>query len=235
VPATIQSPPRPATAARPRIVFNERIRVPGWATDFDSFRTWCRSADYPEQGQVFWLGGTLWVNDDMEQAYTHSLVLMAIGAALTALTKETKAGHLFGDRMRLSHPAAELSCEPDLTYVSFDAIASGRVRQLPAATGGVIEFEGSPEMVLEVVSDSSEDKDADLIPSYFAAGITEYWVVDARRTPASFDIYRRGPDGFLRTRRRAGKLRSAVFDRSFRLVANTDPFGNPIYELEVTA
>jgi Uma2 family endonuclease len=159
---------------------------------------------------------------------------MAIGAVLTALVKQLQCGHVFGDRMRLSNAEANLSCEPDLMYVSFDTLASKRVRQVPAATGGVIEFEGSPEMVLEVVSESSAKKDADLRDTYFAAGIAEYWLVDARTDEVRFDINVRGPAGFVVAPLEDGRMKSAVFGRSFRLVKTTDPLGNPTFTLEVS-
>jgi Uma2 family endonuclease len=210
------------------------MRIPARFDDLDSFRRWCRSDEYPEHGDVFWLAGTLWVSADMEQAYTHNLIKMAIGAALTVLAQELKSGHVFGDRMRLSNPAADLSCEPDLMFVSFEALAAGRVRQIPASTGGVIEFEGSPEMVLEVTSDSSETKDEELRDLYFAAGVTEYWVVDARGHEVRFDILRRGPRGFVATPRRNGRLRSAVFGRTFRMETEVDPFRNRTFRLDVS-
>lgn len=217
-----------------RIILNGRIQIPATVTDFESFRQWCRSPDYPDRGDVFWLNGNLWVSDETEQAFTHNLIKTAITAVLTVLVQQLKSGHVFGDRMRLTNPAVGLSCEPDMMYLSFAALQAGRVRPIPAATGGVIEFEGSPDMVLEVVSDSSEPRDADLRDLYFAAGVTEFWVVDARGAEARFDILRRGPRGFVATPRRNGRLRSAVFGRTFRLIAESDPLGNPTYTLAVS-
>jgi Uma2 family endonuclease len=237
--ATAMRPRKPRRPKRPgktydRIVFNGDIRLPAQFPDLESFRRWCRSPDYPERGDVFWIGGTLWVSAEMEQAYTHNLIKMAIGAALTLLVQNLKSGHVFGDRMRLSNPAADLSCEPDLMYVSFATLAAGAVRQIPASTGGVIEFEGSPDMVLEVTSDSSATKDLDLRELYYAAGIKEYWVVDARGAELRFDILRRGPKGFVTAARRQGQVRSAVFGRSFQVLTDNDPLGNPTFLLHVS-
>lgn len=217
----------------PRFVVNGRIQVPAVVIDFESFRQWCRSPDYPERGDVFWLNGTIWVNDEMEQAFTHNLIKTAITAALTLLVQQLKTGHVFGDRMRVTNPDVGLSCEPDMLFISFATFQAGRVRQVPAATGGVIEFEGSPDMVLEVASESSEAKDKDLRDLYFAAGVTEYWMVDVRGNEPRFEILRRGPRGFVATPRRNGRLRSAVFGRTFQLLSGTDPLGNPTYTLDV--
>jgi len=136
--------------------------------------------------------------------------------------------------MRLCNPAANLSCEPDLMFVSFATLTAGTVRQIPASTGGVIEFEGSPDMVLEVVSDSSATKDLDLRDLYYAAGITEYCVADARGSELRFEILRRGPKGFVSTPRRHGRVRSGVFGRTFQLVTDADPLGNPTFALNVS-
>ena len=218
----------------PRFVVNGRIQIPASVTDFESFRLWCRSPDYPERGDVFWLNGVIWVSDEMEQAFTHNLIKTAITAVLTVLAQQLKTGHVFGDRMRLTNPDVGLSCEPDMMFISFASFSARRVRNIPAASGGAIEFEGSPDVVLEVASDSSESKDADLRELYFAAGVAEYWLVDARGAEPRFDILRRGPRGFVTTPRRNGRLRSAVFGRTFQLLADTDPLGNPVFTLDVS-
>jgi Uma2 family endonuclease len=89
-------------------------------------------------------------------------------------------------------------------------------------------------MTLEVVSDSSEEKDRrDLRELYYRAGVDEYWLVDARDKPPVLDILRRGPRGYLATRHQSGGwVRSRVFDRAFRLVRTEGPDGNPQFTLE---
>ena len=73
-------------------------------------------------------------------------------------------------------------------------------------------------MVLEVVSKRSEKKDNSILrEDYFTAGVREYWLVDARQDPASFEILKRGTDGFVNTRKQDGWIKSAVFGRSFKL------------------
>ena len=94
-------------------------------------------------------------------------------------------------------------------------------------------MDGSADIVVEIVSDSSTTKDEKLRDLYYASGITEYWLIDARGDETQFDIYRRGPKGFVATPRRNGRTRSAVFDRTFRLVSEPDQLGNPDYTLEV--
>jgi Uma2 family endonuclease len=97
-----------------------------------------------------------------------------------------------------------------------------------------LELEGSPDMVLEVVSRSSVHKDTVVLrQAYWEAGVREYWLVDARSAPPSFDILRRTSRGYAATPKRDGWLESAVFGKSFRLVQGTSKLGHPVYTLEV--
>jgi Uma2 family endonuclease len=88
-------------------------------------------------------------------------------------------------------------------------------------------------MVLEVVSNSSVEKDTDILPEAYArAGIPEFWRIDAR-AGVSFEVFRLTPEGYAPSREADGWWRSEAFGRSFRLTAATDPLGDPTYRLEV--
>ena len=57
-------------------------------------------------------------------------------------------------------------------------------------------------MVLEVVSDGSVRKDTVVLRrAYWEAGVREYWLVDARRDPPSFDILRSTSKAFRAARK----------------------------------
>ena len=72
---------------------------------------------------------------------------------------------------------------------------------MPGKESGVTELDGTPDMVLEVVSDSSERKDNQtLLERYWAAGIPEYWIVDGRGDETAFTIYRHGSKGYTAVR-----------------------------------
>jgi hypothetical protein len=62
--------------------------------------------------------------------------------------------------------------------------------------------------------------------------VKEYWLVDVRHDPVSFDILRRNSDAFVITRKMGGWLRSIVFRKQFRLVQTADRRGNPKFLLE---
>jgi Uma2 family endonuclease len=102
------------------------------------------------------------------------------------------------------------------------------------AKGGYVELEGIPDMVLEVMSDSSVHKDTEQLRElYWQAGIREYWLVDARKEPLTFEILRHTAKGYIATRKQAGWLKSAVFGKSFQLTQRTDDLGYPEYRLAV--
>lgn len=225
--------PRDAGMAGSRFIFNDHIRIPPNVTDFESFRRWCQSDDYPERGNVFWLGDTIWVDDEMEDIPTHNLVKAELYRCLGNLVKEGNLGFMFPDRARFVHEESLLSVEPDLIFVARASIRDGKVELKPNKKRRILEVRGSPDMVLEVASDSSRAKDDELLDLYFAAGVVEYWRVDARAEPIKFDILRRGPKGFTSVPRRNGRVKSAVFGRTFELLVRTGPIGIPEFTLEV--
>ncbi|HVS35512.1 MAG TPA: Uma2 family endonuclease, partial [Gemmataceae bacterium] len=126
-----------------------------------------------------------------------------------------------------------ISGKPDATFLSNDSLDSNRVRLLEGKQGGYVELQGFPDMVLEVVSNSSTRKDLVLLrQAYWEAGIREYWLVDARREPLTFQILRRTAKGYAATRKQDGWLKSAVFGKAFRLSQQQDVRGHPEFTLE---
>jgi Uma2 family endonuclease len=212
------------------------VRIPGSVIDLASFRCWARSKEFPDRGRISYLAGELWVDLTIEQVFTHNQVKGEIAIVLGTHVKATRIGRYFHDRTRLSNPAVDLSTEPDGFFASFDSLRADRIRLVEAAEEGYIELEGTPDMVFEVVSESSVHKDTvRLRQIYWRAGIAEYWLIDARRGPLTFDILRRGRRGYVVTRGQDGWLPSTVFGRLFRLTQEPDTLGNPEYTLAVKA
>jgi Uma2 family endonuclease len=88
-------------------------------------------------------------------------------------------------------------------------------------------------MVLEVLSESSEEKDEVILKrAYWEADIPKYWLIDAREK-LRFDIFRHTPRGYVATRKQDGWVKSNVFGKSFRLLVEDAPDGHPDYTLEV--
>jgi len=217
------------------INFEERVRIPNDLDTLEAFRSWARSDEYPQQGRYAYLDGEIRVDLSMEQPFTHNRLKTKITTALDTLVDEVGSGEVFSDGMLLSNPAANLSTEPDAMYVSFDTMQSGRVRFVEGKIAGFKELEGTPDMVLEIVSTTSIRKDTEILRDlYWRAGIPEYWLIDARGSELLFALLRYTSRGYVATRQQAdGSVRSAVFGRSFRLTQRSGPLGNPQYLVEV--
>lgn len=218
------------------VVVADQVRIPSWVNDLESFRRWSRSDDYPERGWVSFLDGEIWVDTHMEQLFTHNRVKTCFTVALAGLVEAEQLGYFFSDRASLSHEGANLSTEPDGTFCSFVAIESKRVALVEGVEEGFVEIDGTPDMVLEVVSTYSVRKDTKVLRGLYArAGIPEYWLVDARKEKLQFDILSLTERGYATTRKRDGWVKSRVFGRAFRLESRPDRLGNPQYFLQTRA
>jgi Uma2 family endonuclease len=211
---------------------SDQVSIPEWVTDLDSFRRWADSEDFPETGRICYLNGEVWVDMSREQLITHVEVKTEIAGVLRRLVKTERMGRFLGDGVLLSNVEANFVVIPDGVFASHEA-RQDRVRWLEGKKGGYLEMEGSPDMVLEVVSDSSVQKDTQrLRHDYWLAGIREYWLVDARKEPLIFDILRHTPKGYRTTPKKDGWMKSNVFGKSFRLTQQTSEDGDPEYTLE---
>jgi Uma2 family endonuclease len=211
-----------------------QVTVPDWVVDLESFRRWVDADDFPEKARLCYLEEEVWVDMSREQVFTHGLVKTEIAHALTGVVKAGRLGKFITDGMRLSNAEANISCVPDGVFVSRASLKSKKVLLVEGMEEGFLELEGSPDMVLEVVSTSSVRKDTVVLrQAYWKTGIPEYWLVDARKEPLSFDILRPNAKGYVATRKQGGWVKSAVFGKSFRLTQEADPLGHPEYTLEV--
>ena len=147
---------------------------------------------------------------------------------------ESDKGVFLPDGAHLTNLTADISGNPDGVYVSHEAFQTGRVTRVEGKSGGCVELEGTPDMVLEVISDSSVNKDTNVLHAAYAlAGIREYWLADAREEILRFEIFRLTAKGYVASRKQDGWIKSPVFGRSFRLTESEDRSGNPKYTLEV--
>src|SRR3990172_3727392 len=166
------------------VVFEERVEVPMPISSLGDFRTWSHSANFPQTGRIDYVDGRIEVDMSPEDLYSHGTLKAKLCAVLQRIVDDDDIGELFVDRTRVVNLAANLSVEPDLVFVSWQSLETGKVRPVPRGTGGeerYIELEGSPDLVVEIVSDSSVLKDTRRLPSlYYRAGVAEFWLIDAR-------------------------------------------------------
>ncbi len=171
-----------------------------------------------------------------EELETHNIVKMEVSRVVLNLNREARWGKFYGDGVLVSNEAAGVSNNPDGTFVLGKSLRSGRVRFVPRVGehGQYIEIEGTPDWVMEVMSDSSVGKDTQkLRAAYHRAGIGEYWLIDARGEEIVFQILYWRKDGYRAAPVKDGWQRSRVFGRSFRLERQRDALGFWEYTLQV--
>ncbi len=176
------------------------VSIPTGIDTLAQFRRWAYSSRFPTEGRIDYVNGSIEVDMSPEDLFLHNFPKTELTAVLHQWVKEKRLGWVFSDRSRVTCAKAQLSVEPDVCFVSQTAVTNGRVKFRPARTGGpegTIEIVGPPDIAVEFVSDSSVRKDTVLLPErYFAAGVAEYWLIDARGRSLRFDLFVRGDAKF---------------------------------------
>lgn len=218
----------------------EDVEIPTTIQSLAGFRVWAASESFPERGRIDYVQGSMEVDMSPEDLHTHGQVKLAIATVLWTIAEREELGEVYSDRARVSVPSADLSSEPDVVFVSEESLEGGRVRLVPHAGGEpdrYVEIEGPPDVVVEVLSDKSVTKDTRrLPPRYHAAGIPEYWLVDARGPELLFQVQHCAATRYEPAPRDVdGYQPSPAFKRAFRLVRGRTTKGRVRYRLEETA
>jgi len=221
----------------PAVIFEEDLLIPAGVSDLGRFRQWTLDASFPERGRIDFVGGTVEVDLSPEDLYTHGAVKTTLTARLYPLVVDSGRGSLFSDRTRVVSPAAGLSVEPDVVAVLWDSLRQGRIREVPAAKAAAdrfIELEGAPDLIVEIVSDSSVRKDLERLPKLYAkAGVPELWLTDCRGTDLVFEVHVLCTAGYERQPADPEGWRSSpLLGRHVRLVRSRNPLGRWGYDLE---
>lgn len=190
----------PTHSTQPSIILaGDDVRIPAGVHVLDAFRRWCQGREFPERGRIDYLQGDVEVDMSTEDLFTHGTPKAAIAARLHAMVVEDERGSVFIDCTRVVSPAARLSVEPDVVVVLRESLAAGRVRLVPSTplrAGRYDEIEGAPDLVVEIISDSSVSKDRLRLPELYArAGVAELWLVDARGEAPALEIRTLRPAG----------------------------------------
>ena len=234
-----KAPPHPQQerpASFTVVLFEREVVVPASARTLDGFRAWATSEDFPERGRFSFLDGEVFIDMSPEELETHNKIKVEIGRVLPGINKSAKLGQFYADRALLTNVAGNLSTEPDAMFATWETLESKRLRMVPQKKDEEqsLELEGTPDWVLEIVSDSSVRKDTKLLrKQYFLAGVSEYWLVDARGEEIDFQMLVRGATDFEPVVGQKGWLASPLFKRRFRLTRQRDRLNLWDYTLEV--
>jgi Uma2 family endonuclease len=152
------------------LLLDQGIEIPTIHT-LEEFRRWSRSEGFPPRGRIDYVSGRIEIDMSPEDVFTHGTLKAEVATAIKRRVDELDLGHTFIAETRVSSAAADLSAEPDVMVISHQSLEQGRVRLVPKATGEpdrYVEVEGGPDLVVEIVSDSSEPKDLQRLPqAYF--------------------------------------------------------------------
>jgi Uma2 family endonuclease len=212
------------------MIDEQLLTIPANIRNLRDFRRWSRTEHFPEKRRVDFIAGHVELEMAPPNFDTHNLLVMEITRVVGNIVVEAELGQLGSETARVVNPAADLSAGPDLTFISWERLESGEVRIENGA-----EIVGAPDLVVEVVSPSSVAKDTKRLPvAYFAAGVKEFWLVDAQQDELRFTIHRRGRKAFEPVDAdKAGFVPSAVLKRSFKLVRKPAPVKQSVvYRLE---
>lgn len=225
--------PLPALAAT--IHFEGELIIPASAFTFDGFRAWANSPEFPRQGRICYIQGNIEVDMNADELRHHNPVKSAILADLTYLIRAEKLGKVLADGVRLVNENGDVISEPDLVFASQASIKSGKVRYVASEdeSDRLIEMEGTPDLVMEVVSKHSVRKDTVELPkAYFDGGIPEYWLIEATEKTVDFQLLVRGDQVYQRSARDSdGYTWSPMLKRFFFLNRTRDELGHYDYQL----
>lgn len=218
------------------VILDDRTRIPVEVHTLAGFRAWVRSEGFPEATRIDFLGGDVEVEMAPEDLYTHGAAKTEIAAELQLRVGRSGAGVVFVDRARVTVPDAGLSVEPDVAVVFWESLQSGRIREIPSASGvpgRFVEVEGPPDLVVEVISDGSEHKDRERLPARYArAGVPELWLVDARGDSPTLEILTLEAGSYRTVPSADGWVSSPRLEATFRLTRSSPGGHRWTYRLE---
>jgi Uma2 family endonuclease len=205
------------------------LEIPATVHTLDGFRGWFGGLGERAPRASF-LAGRVNVEMTPQSYRDHEPLVDAVNATLRPLARDLDLGRYFCPPSWITEAKAGVSTEPDGFLVTWARFESGAFRINPDRDHEAL---GAPTMVFEAVSASSEHKDlVNLVKLYYAAGVDEYWIADARRDRLDFRILVRGPRGFTTKRASRGWTASPVWGKAFRLRRAADRSGLPEFLLE---
>lgn len=175
---------------------SEIQRHPGRRMTEEEFVAWVRPKTRAE-----WVDGEVIIM--APDSNEHSRLVLFLGRLLAIVAEETDAGTTRGPEFTVRFGPQRRRRLPDILFISKPRMDLIRPYHL----------EGAPDLIFEVVSHESVDRDyRDKFEEYAAADVKEYWVADPlRRRLTAYSLTR--SKRFRPVRPTAGLLRSKVLPR----------------------
>jgi Uma2 family endonuclease len=212
------------------------FHIPRDAYTLTGFRRWVLSDEFPEKQPVMFLNGEIFLYMPKEDVFTHAAVKTPVAVKLGGFFEELDLGDFFINGVLVSNVDADLSGNPDMVGILWESLENETVRYVTNEKDRTVEIEGSPDWLLEIVSDSSVKKDKqDLRDAYHKAGVREYWIIDARGKDIEFQILHWRKSGYVAASKKDGWQKSRVFGRAFKLTRSRDRRGGWRYALATKA
>ncbi len=211
---------------------NRVLVLPRGALTYAGFIDWVSSDDFPEKLRVTYFDGEVSIDMSEEAIGSHVAVKTAVYRTLLPLVSDEDWGEIYTDGILLCNEAAGVANNPDGAAVRWATIEVGRMSFI---TRKDLEraIQGSPDWVMEVLSNSSVHKDKRVLrEAYHKAKITEYWLIDARGEDVRFDILLWRKNGYAAVSASDGWTKSKVFAREFRLRRDRNRRGAWTYTLD---
>jgi Uma2 family endonuclease len=209
------------------------LAVPASALSRAGFNRWVQSGQVPDGCQLSWVDGTLLIDMSPEEIESHNKLKTEITRVIATLVKQRRLGEFFSDRTLITNEQADLSTEPDAMFVSLASLRTGRVRKQRSASGLITSLVGTPDWVVELVSKTSITKDTRYLKqAYRAAGVSEYWLIDARKQQMRMQVFTLAKSGYQSVPVKRGRWVSPLFGDEFHLWRVKDEFGFWEYTLE---
>jgi len=203
---------------------NELIGIycPPNANTLEGFSDWVYSKDFPEQGRITFINGRIIIDMSPERYETHVKLKGVIYRVIDSIVVAEDLGEFYPDGGRIKNLAGKVSNEPDAVFAKWETLESGKLsppkKQDQAQDGKHMDLVGTPDWVCEVISDSSVTKDTRALrDAYHKAGISEYWLIDARGEEIDFQILVWHADGYVAAEDHDDWQLSPVFDCQFQL------------------
>jgi Uma2 family endonuclease len=163
------------------------LHIPRDAYTLAGFRRWVLSDEFPEKQPVMFLNGEIFLYMPKEDVFTHAAVKTPVAVELGGLFRDLDLGNFFINGVLVTNVEADVSNNPDMVGILWESLESGKVRYVTNKKDRTVEIEGTPDWLVEIVSDGSVRKDMyDLRAAYHKAGVLNTGSSTRTATRSSF-------------------------------------------------